>query len=41
MRQPLAWQLEAAKLAARENLIVFAETGSGKTMVAELAIEAL
>lgn len=32
------WQ--AAEKAANENLIVFAETGSGKTMVAELAIKA-
>lgn len=31
---------QAAARAASENLIVFAETGSGKTMVAELAIKA-
>ena len=30
---------QAAARAAEENLIVFAETGAGKTMVAELAIK--
>ena len=38
-KTPLPWQLEAAEKAANENLIVFAETGSGKTLVAELAIK--
>ena len=31
---------QAAARAAEENVIVFAETGAGKTMVAELAIKA-
>lgn len=38
MRLFSTWQ--AAEKAANENLIVFAETGSGKTLVAELAIKA-
>ncbi|CAE7515222.1 DCL-2, partial [Symbiodinium natans] len=35
---PHDWQREAAARAAHENLIVSAETGAGKTLVAELAI---
>lgn len=38
-KSPQEWQTEAAARAAQENLIVFAETGAGKTMVAELAIK--
>ncbi|CAJ1406198.1 unnamed protein product [Effrenium voratum] len=37
--EPRDWQLEAARTASLENIIVYADTGSGKTMVAELAIK--
>ncbi|CAE7283477.1 DCL-2 [Symbiodinium sp. CCMP2592] len=37
-KTPYPWQQIAAARAAHENIIVSAETGSGKTLVAELAI---